>query len=154
MFSTLSESFFDFGKLMPVFYPVFYIAAITADIAGNWNPLNPFLELHLGQHFVFFMVFYILLTMNSKLKHSAKMTQSQIQAPTGHILIRAAVNIITNGTRYFRGWCHKSLSVFQLRSGHFHSKMTDRIALCKANKATMPTSVSLIPPLINCQLHR
>lgn len=35
VFPTLSESIFDFGKLMPVFYPIFHIAAIAADIADH-----------------------------------------------------------------------------------------------------------------------
>lgn len=37
IYSTLSESIFYFGKLMPVFYPVFHIAAIAADITDHWD---------------------------------------------------------------------------------------------------------------------
>lgn len=40
VFSTLSKRSFDFVKLMPVFYPVFHIAAITADIANHRNFSN------------------------------------------------------------------------------------------------------------------
>ena len=59
-----------------------------------------------------------------------------------------------SGTIYFRGWCHRPLSVFQFRIGKNHSRRTDRRAFKMANSRAQPASVIWMLPFMICQAHR
>lgn len=58
--------------------------------------------------------------------------QSKTYIFTDHIPISPAIKNIISGTIYFRGCCHKSSSILQLRTGQNHSNRTDKIVLCSA----------------------
>ena len=95
-----------------------------------------------------------LLVTKSKTQHSVSKTAAHIQRANVHVPTNAATSSIISGTRYLRGWCHKSLSVFQPRIGCFHSRITDRMALCRANIRSVPTWTKSRPPFTICHLQR
>ena len=159
-----------------VFYPISHIAAVTANRADHWNfserdhrrgidvvsaGASSWIILHThdiprmalqAAPCIFHCQFPVVA--NSRTAHSDSKTIANIQRAGVHVPTNAATSSIISGTRYFRGWCHKSLSVFQPRIGCFHSRWTDRMALCRAYIRGVPTWTKSRPPRTICQLHR
>ena len=176
LFASRSKGATNFIQFLFLFYPILHITAITANIADHWNfteqghpcgidvvPTGVSCRMIRHTHDIFRMTFgaatwifhrQSLLVTTSKTQHSVSKAAAQIQRAGGHIPTSAAASSIISGTRYLRGWCHRSLSVFHPRIGRFHSRMTERMALCRANRRSVIPWTKPVPPLMSCQLQR
>ena len=72
----------------------------------------------------------------------------------GSVTTILASRSIVTGTAYFLGWCHKSLSIFQFRTGQNHSRSMLQTALCREKNTAVKTICQVMGSIKSQKLPR